>query len=186
MSVVRRMHYLIAGLAVLAAPAASGAEPITTANWPRHPEIVGIRAIYREVRQALLAGRLRTEERTFGYCRAYEDTERTLYRDGNGIARGYRAGRGSDDSAAQAAYYYDRAGTLRFVLVQAGAVNGTAIEYRIYLSKVGERLWEERRNLKGPGYSFPAELPDDWLIRDPVQAFDAAHPCADEVGPRPE
>ena len=184
MSVVRRMQCLKAGLAVLPAPAASGAEPITTANWLRHPEIVEIRAIYREVRQALAAGRLRKEERTFDYCRAYEDTERTLYRDGNGIARAYRAGRGSDDSAAQAAYYYDRAGTLRFVLVQAGAVNGTAIEYRVYLFKSGDRLWQERRHLKGPGYSFPAELPDDWLVGNPVQALHAAHPCAEEGGPR--
>jgi hypothetical protein len=176
----------MAGFAVLAAPAASGAEPLTAANWLRHPEIVEIRAIYREVRQALAAGRLRKEEQEFAYCRAYEDTERTLYRDSNGTVRSYRAGRGSDDSAAQAAYYYDRAGTLRFVLVQAGAVNGTAIEYRVYLSKSGDRLWEERRSLKGPGYSFPAALPDDWLVSEPAQAFHAAHPCAEAGEPRPE
>jgi hypothetical protein len=147
---------------------------------------VEIRAIYREVRQAVAAGRLRREEQAFAYCRAYEDTERTLYRDGNGTVRSYHAGRGSEDSAARAAYYYDRAGILRFVLVKAGAVNGTAIEYRVYLSNAGQRLWEERRDLKGPGYTFPVQLPDDWLVKDPVRAFHAAHPCADAGEPLPE
>jgi hypothetical protein len=65
-------------------------------------------------------------------------------------------------------------------------VNGTAIEYRVYLSKDGHRLWEERRHLKGPGYAFPAELPDDWLVRHPAQAFHAGHPCAEAGERRPE
>jgi hypothetical protein len=71
---------------------------------------------------------------------------------------------------------------LRFVLVKAGAVNGTACEYRVYLSKAGARPWEERRHLKGPGYTFPSQWPDDWLVRDPMQAFRAQAPCAEERG----
>lgn len=167
-------------LAMVAAPLVATAEPVTPSNWRRHPEIVEIRAIYRETREAEAAGRLRREQRVFGYCRPYDDTERTLYLDGGGTVRSYHAGRGSDDSAAQAYYYYDRAGALRFVFVQAGAVNGTATEYRIYVSKAGERLWEERRNLKGPGWRFPGQLPDDWLVRSPAQAFGAEAPCPEE------
>ena len=65
---------------------------------------------------------------------------------------------------------------MRFVLATAGAVNGTVIEYRIYLSKLGKRLWEERRDLKGPGYAFPAQLP----VEKPMQAFYAKDPCTGE------
>ena len=94
--------------------------------------------------------------------------------------RSYHVVRGSDNSAVQVAYYYDAAGALRFVLATAGAVNGTAIEYRIYLSQAGKRLWQARRKLKGPGYTFPAELPDDWLVEKPMQAFHAKDPCTGE------
>lgn len=168
---------LLVALAAMAVATAFGAEPITAANWRRHPAIVEIRAIYQEIRQAETAGRLRKQERSFEYCHAYQDGERTLYVDAGGAVRSYHVGGGSDDSAIQTAFYYDRDGALRFVFATAGAVNGTVLEYRIYLSKAGERLWQERRDLKGPGYTFPNELPDDWLVRDPKQAFDAAHPC---------
>jgi hypothetical protein len=164
-------------LTALTAPTASSTEPITAANWRRHPAIVEVRAIYREVQQAKAAGALRKEVRTFGYCRAYEDGDRSLYLDAAGAARSYHLVRGSDDSAVETTSYYDRDKTLRFVFATAAAVNGTAYQYRIYLSKSGERVWQERRLLKGPGYSFPAQLSDDWLVRDPKQAFSAAHPC---------
>ena len=169
---------LLLTLTALAATAASSAEPpITAANWRRHPAILEIEAIYREIRQAEMSTRLRKEERTFNYCRAYEDSDRTLYLDTGGTARSYHVGRGSDDSAIQTTTYYDRDGALRLVLAKAAAVNGTAYAYRIYVSKSGARLWQERRRLHGPGYSFPVQLPDNWLVRDPTQAFRAAHPC---------
>jgi hypothetical protein len=173
------MRTLAISLALLAVPPAASAEPITAANWQRHPAVSEIRAIYQEVRRAETTARLRKEQQTFSYCRAYEDTERILYLDNGGVARSYHTGRGSDDSATQSAYYYDRDGLLRFVFVKAGAVNGTAIEYRIYISTAGKRLWEERRDLQGPGYTFSMQLPDDWLIREPRRAFQAQHPCAD-------
>jgi len=181
----RKMHCkraLVACLTMLALapPLASGAEPVAAGSWERHPAIREIRAIYRETQRAKATGRLRKEQRTFAYCRAYEDGERTLYLSRTGVVRSYRVGRGSDDSAVQVAYYYNAAGALRFVLATAGAVNGTVIEYRIYLSQAGKRLWQERRDLKGPGYTFPAELPDDWLVDKPMQAFHAKDPCAGE------
>lgn len=164
-------------LAILAPLLASAAEPITAANWRSHPAIAQIRAIYRETRQAEAAGRLRKEERAFGYCGPSPDTERAVYLAPDGAVRSYHVGGGSEDSAAQVAHYYDRDGALRFVFIQAGAVNGTALEYRIYLSKDGARLWEERRLLKGPGYAFPGQWPDAWLIKDPMKAFHAPDPC---------
>ena len=113
---------------------------------------------------------MRKEHRAFEHCQAYEDTQRTPLSRRKGSIRSYHAGGGSEDSAAQVAYYHDRDGGLRFVFVTAGTVNGTKVEYRVYLAKAGTRLWE-RRDLKGPGYTFPSQLPDDWLVRDPKQAF---------------
>jgi hypothetical protein len=175
-----RFKAALAPLLAAAAPLWASAEPITASNWQRHPAIVEVRAIYQETRQAGAAGRPRKEEQSFGYCRPYEDTERALYRDVSGAVRSYHRGAGSDDSAVRVAYYYDRGGALRFVLVKAGAVNGTAYEYRVYLSKAGARLCEERRLLRGPAYTFPSPWPDDWLVRDPMQAYHAEQPCSDQ------
>lgn len=176
---------LIVALAAMAATISlAGAEPITAANWQRHPAIVEIRAIYQEIKQAEKAGRLRKEERTFEYCRPYAGSERTLYLAAAGRVRSYHVGMGSDDSAIQVAYYYDLEGALRFIFAKAGAVNGTHYEYRVYLSKSGERLWEERRHLKGPGYTFPAQWPDEELVKDPRKAYEAAHPCEEASDPR--
>jgi hypothetical protein len=173
-----RVAALMMALAAMPVATASGNEPVTTANWQNHPAIVEIRKIYQKIEQDKEAGHLRKEQRTFAYCHPYDDGgDRTVYLDSGGDVRSYQVVRGSDDSAAQAAYYYDRDGALRFVLAKAGAVNGTAYEYRIYLAKSGERLWQDLRHVEGPGYSFPAELPDDWLVRDPKQAFAAPDPC---------
>jgi hypothetical protein len=169
-----------AALAVLATPLCATADPITAAGWQRHPAVLEIRAIYRETQRAEAAGGLKKEQRFFAYCRPYEDGERILYRDRAGTVRSYHRGAGSDDSAMQAAYDYDRQGRLRFVFAAAGAANGTVAEYRVYLSRDGGRQWQERRDLKGPGYAFPAELPDQWLIKDPAEALRAENACAEE------
>jgi hypothetical protein len=167
-------------VAMLATLAPASAEPMAAQGARQHPGIAAIKAIYREIRQAEAAGRLSKQRRTFAYCRPYDDSDRTLYLDRDGAARSYHTWRGSEDSAAHTAYYYDRAGALRFVLVKAGAVNGTAVEFRLYLSRSGEHLWEERRDLKGPGWAFPHRLPDAWLVRGPSQAFNSGPPCPQE------
>ena len=117
-----------------------------------------MRAIYRDVTAAAKAGRLRKVDRTFGYCRPYEDMERTLYLDARGVVRSYHFSGGSDDFAAQRALYYDRDGKLRFVMVKAGAVNGTNIEHRIYLSAAGERVWETQATYQRPRLHLPQSL----------------------------
>jgi hypothetical protein len=177
---VRFWTLLTTCVATLAALPAGTAEPLAAQGSRQHPGIAAIKAIYREIRQAEAAGWLSRRRRTFAYCRPYDDTDRTLYRDRGGTARSYHTWRGSEDSAAHAAYYYDRAGALRFVLVKTGAVNGAAVEFRVYLSRSGERLWEERRDLKGPGWAFPPRLPDDWLVWAPSQAFNSKPACPQE------
>jgi len=165
-----------AGLIMAAARLAPGAEPITASNWQRHPDIVEIRAIYEEIKQAESTGRLSKLQRTFEHCRSYEDTERVLYLDAQGAVRSYHFGGGSEDSAARHAHYYDRDGKLRSVFITAGAANGTQLEHRIYLSKDGTRLWEAQQR-QGPGWTVPFQIPESELVKNPKQAFDGASQC---------
>ena len=164
-----RRWVFAAWLALLAPPLGASAEPITAANWRKHPAIVEIRAIYQETRQAEVAGRLRKEQRTSD-C---EDIQRVLYLNAGGSIRSYHYRGSSSDSWVKIAYYYDRDGALRFAFVQAGAFNGTSIEFRVYFSKAGERLWQERRDLKGPGWTFRDHRSDDWLVKDPKRDFES-------------
>jgi len=169
-----RRWVFAAWLALLAPPLGASAETITAANWRKHPVIVEIRAIYQGTRQAEVAGRLRKEQRALGDC---QHTQRALYLNAGGSIRSYHVGGGSEDSAVQIAYYYDRDRALRFAFMQAGAANGTSIEYRVYLSKAGERLWQEQRYLKGPGWTFLDRQSDDWLIKDPKRDFESESEC---------
>jgi hypothetical protein len=170
-----------AALLTMLLPCPLGAQPITASNWQQHKAIVEIRAIYQEIRQAEAAGRLHKLQRQWpDDCEAlpYEDTQRVLYLDANGVIRSYHFGGGSEDSAVSRALYYDRNGRLRFVLIKAGAVNGTRLEHRIYLSKDGKRLWEKQTLLEGPGYTFPKHTwPEEDLVRNPKLAFDQKTPC---------
>jgi hypothetical protein len=172
---------LAAWLIILDTPSALGAQPITRSNWQHHPAIAEIRAIYREIKQAEGARRLRKLQRQWAdNCEAqpYEDTERVLYLEAGGAVRSYHFSGGSEDSVARRALYYDRDGRLRFVLIKAGAVNGTRLEHRIYLSKDGKRLWEMQTRLEGPGYTFPShQWWEEDLVWSPKQAFDAKTQC---------
>src|SRR5215510_14230955 len=147
---MRTIRHLAAWLIMLGTPAAQGAEPVSASNWRRHPDIAEIRAIYREIKRAETAGRLRNLRRDCG-----PHDKRTLYLDERGAVRSYYFAGASDDSGSQHAFYYDGAGRLRFVFMKAEApwVRST-LERRIYLSKDGKRLWDEEKR-KGPGYTFP-------------------------------
>src|SRR5262245_11900770 len=63
---MRTVRHLAAWLIMLGTPAAQGAEPVSASNWRRHPDIAEIRAIYREIKQAETAGRLRNLRRDCG------------------------------------------------------------------------------------------------------------------------
>lgn len=65
------------------------AEPITEKNWVTHPDIVAVRSLYQKVKEAKEAGRLKKTERVFEYCEPYEDTNRALYVQSDGIPRIY-------------------------------------------------------------------------------------------------
>ncbi len=64
-------------------------------------------------------------------------------------------------------------GRLRFLFVKGGAVNDSAVELRIYFDEEGKRLWEDRKLVKGPGYTFINPWPDELIARDAEKAFRA-------------
>jgi hypothetical protein len=168
---MRAKEMLAAGLFLSAAPSAWSVEPVTAQNWRRHPAVLEVKAIYHEVRQAVAAGRLRQLRWVFGGCQLHE--ERVLNRERGYAIRSYHWIGSSEDSWSQFAYYYDRGGRLRFVLMKAGAANGTRLERRIYLSKGGKQLWEAETRT-GPGWTFP----ETGLVHDPEQDFRRDSPCS--------
>jgi len=167
------------GLGLLVGRTVYAGEPITDKNWANHPEIVEIRVIYQAIVAAKDAGGLKKMERRFdtSECEPYADDLRVLYTDQNGKPRMYYYAGGSEDSMVRRELSYDDTGMLRFAFIRAGAHNGTMYEYRVYFSKAGKKLWEIRKLLEGPGYTFPTEWPDDELVRNPAQAFQGKSPC---------
>ena len=151
---------------------------ITKANWRQHPKIRTIRAMVQSVTAGMSKRTFTTKKRVFEYCEPYQDTERVIAKDSRGHTRFYRNQAGSEDSSLQWEHYYDEMGHLRFVFITGGAVNGSALEHRIYFDETGKRIWEDQTYKKGPGYTFPAEWPDEQLqINDPELKFASTSPC---------
>ena len=154
--------------------------PITNENWRDHPVIREIRRVFQEVETLRETERLRRKRRTFSDCLAYkDDLARTLFTDASGKPRLYTREAGSDDSAITIKSYYDTQARLRFLVVDAGAVNATSMRIRVYFDEEGHSLWEQREVVAGPGYPFPEPWPDKWTARDPAQAFLGPSACAE-------
>lgn len=153
---------------------------ITKANWNQHPKIRSVRTIVAAVDAGVARKTLKVSSRKFEYCEPYEDTLRRKAVDARGLVRMYEKQGGSDDSSLTTKHYYDEAGRLRFVFIIGGAVNGSQLEQRIYFDQDGQRIWEEHKYVKGPGYTFPEVWPDDQLqLKDPAGAYAAKSPCPD-------
>lgn len=152
------MLVLVLWAAAGLAAQAKANDPITERNWIDHPLIKEIRVLFTETEQAITAKRL---------VRTSSDEYNQSWGLDAGHTRKLSQQRGGEDSVLAYDHYYDPAGTLRFVFVRANAVNGTKVEYRIYFSERGQRIWENRKQTAGPGYTFPASIPDDWLVSDP-------------------
>ena len=165
---------------VIAAVPAQEADPgkITPANWQQHPKIKTVRIVVDMINAGLSKRAFKISERKFEYCEPYEDTQRKMAVDAQGIVRMYEKQAGSDDSSLTWKHYYDEVGRLRFVFISGGATNGTELEHRIYFDESGKRIWEDHQYVKGPGYTFPEVWPDDQLQRTkPARAFAARSSC---------
>lgn len=123
------------------------APPVTAANWRTHPAIVEVRRLYDTVRPLVR-----------GVTHVVGCPDGTSLTGGDVRSGGLRSlSYGSDDSAVTITVLFDAARVRRFVLVEAGAVNGTKDEYRYYFDAKGRRLWRDVRRT-GPGYTFSPEL----------------------------
>jgi hypothetical protein len=162
----------------------SSPDPANPADRQADSQVQNIRKIVAAVNAGLKRHAFKISQRKFDYCEPYEDTLRRIAIDDKGIARSYVKEGGSDDSALTWEHYYDSAGRLRFVFITGGAVNGSELEHRIYFDEAGQRIREEQKYVKGPGYTFPEKWPDEDLQKtSPLLAFNAKSPCR-EVGPR--
>ena len=168
------------------APAAAavpeGAPPAVPGAGRRDPRLRAIRQRVDAVERDRRQGRLTESVRAFERCAPGEDAERRLYRDGEGRAAKYVRETGGDDAALVFEQTYDRQGRLRYVFIHGGATNGTVLEHRIFLDESGQRLLEEQRIRRGPGYPFPSVWPErDLATSQPEAAFGAAALCP-EIG----
>jgi hypothetical protein len=152
---------------------------ITARSWRGHPSIVAIRTLVRGHQVAMAQHRWRPDPTR--RCRSAEHplaAEAIAIRDEQKRIRVYVTSSGSDDSAYRLEHHYDDAGRLRFAFGRSGAVNGSTVEYRIYLDEWGRELWRDVR-ARGPGYTFlrPPDFPDAALVRDPVVAASVPLDC---------
>jgi hypothetical protein len=148
------------------------AQSITRQNWTNHPSIVEIRQIANEVAGLIQKGSLAIDKKVFVGCTALS-LERRMYSTSQGVVRFYQTLGGSDDSAYTFSHTYDRRGRLRFLFMQAGAVNGSLLEARYYFDSQGKLLWEQLKS-SGPGYPFVDGK--EAAVHDPRQALNQ-NPC---------
>lgn len=165
----------LGAMLVLTASAAWAGEPaITAKNWRKHPSIVAVRALYTENEKLERERKLKAERLEISCDGPGMETERVALRDETGHIRQYLLGLGGEDSGYTVEHHYDAQGRLRFLFAKGGAVNGSAMELRIYFDEGGQRLWEDRKRVKGPGYTFINPWPDELLVRDAEKAFKAS------------
>ncbi|WP_407571056.1 hypothetical protein [Deinococcus altitudinis] len=160
----------------LVALAVLGSVSFTRAGtYDASPEVLSaIRLNYQAVTRMASEGRMFKLTRTFD-CLNVFDAVRTAWKDGRGVIRKYTTEGGSEDSALTVSQYYGPDGRLSFALVQAGAVNGTQVETRLYYGPAGNLLREDERTVHGPGYPFGP--PARNVVQFPDVAFGAPRPC---------
>ncbi len=145
---------------------------ITTENWINHEDIVEIRDIYYDIESYVTSDDVIIKTKEDSYDVPYDPTYKELFLSQENKVIKYYEEAGSDDSATASSYYYDSTGSLRFIFITGGAVNGTSIEHRIYFNEKGENIWEIQRLVDGPGYTFPTIWPEESYIYDPLERFE--------------
>jgi hypothetical protein len=163
-------------LALLTAHAAwaDDSAPINKKNWLKHPLIVAVREVYAENEKLQREHKLKTEKKDYGCESERLGDTRTALRDEAGRIRKYIAAMGSSDSMYTVEHHYDAQKRLRFLFVMAGAVNDSLLELRIYFDESGKRIWEDRKLVKGPGWSFVNPWPEDLIVRDAEKTFQSS------------
>lgn len=171
------MRFLVLTILMVFSISPAFAQKITAANWQRHPKILEITKIHLEFGlNAGMINKFKKETTSFKYCQDYEDVERTIVRDKK-LVRRYSSADRSKKSKVQRHFTYDEKGVLRFAFIKGDAVNKTKIEHRVFFDETGKRIWEMQKLVSGPGYSFPKVWPEEGMVHDPEQAYNAKNPC---------
>jgi hypothetical protein len=156
---------------LLAIPLLCQAASVDSKNWMNHPEIRKIRSLYNDIEASIRTEKLKKTTLPPG-CKnpvhpEWDPDIAALYEESSGVVRKLAISGGTDDFAADANYYYDKGGKLRFFFQSLRDVNGTEQESRIYYRENGEVLYQDGRLIKGPGR--PGGF--DEFITDPREAF---------------
>jgi hypothetical protein len=159
---------VFAGLSPLVFP---NETEITARNWMTHPRIVKIRAIVNAIDRDIASKHI-TKKRDFMRTNARGLTNTfVLYADGDGNIRKVTSDDGSEDSHIVSDFYYDNKHILRFAFIKAGAVNGAAVEHRIYFDDASNRIWEIQKYTGKERYTFPETWPDEMILYDPLSVM---------------
>lgn len=112
-----------------------------------------IRQNYTQVSELVAQGQLLQLRRTFA-CTSGGSALRVVWKDGSGVTRKYQFQDGTSDSAVSYSQFYGPDGRLSFALIEAGAVNGTKQETRLYYGPAGNVIRFDEKTVLGPGYPF--------------------------------
>jgi hypothetical protein len=169
------MKTLLVVFTALIAVASANAQQaeITGENWQARPAINRIRQLYEDIEDAAKSGAyVEREERDA--CRGEVFVGR-FFEDSAGVVRKYVMHRTTQyGSLAEARYYYDAAGVLRFVL-QSVRSSRAHKEFRFYFDESGGRLYTDERLLEGRDVAIPFEV----QLEDPGEALAAMCPPPD-------
>ncbi|WP_424951876.1 hypothetical protein [Deinococcus sp.] len=172
---MKRLVTLELAALVMLAGSAANAGTSSTGTYDAAPGVLAaIRQNYQSVTALVTQGKLLQIRRDFG-CQGVLDSLRVIWKDGQGVIRRYTVQGGGSDSAMTVSQYYGPDGRLSFALVQAGAVNGTEIETRLYYGPAGNLLRQDERTVHGPGYPFGPVV--ERIVAFPDVAFTAPAPC---------
>jgi hypothetical protein len=147
----------------------TGLPQITEKNWDRHPLVVEIRNIYKEIKAALDKKQLTYQEKDFTKlprsCRGTYPLEKlALAADPKGNVRLYiTARRISHGDLLTIERYYDGKGMLRFVYMKNSSDEYATIENRVYLNEKGRVFWDVKTEA---GKTAFGEITDDdeWIV----------------------
>lgn len=146
---------------------ANDSSEITESNWLNHPKIKEIRGIYNVIQNSITTNEFKSETKEIK-LETPKFKAITKFSDSNNIIRKYIKQGGSEDSAHSVSYYFSTSKKLRFVLLSVRATNGTNLEYRLYYDEQGNKIWENKSLIKGPGYPVK---PDDFITTTDYDAI---------------
>ncbi len=100
--------------------------------------------------------------------------KKTVYPNSSGAVMKYSKSVGSEDSSVTYNFYYDNTQKLRLVKIDAGAVNGSKLEHRIYYNVSGKRISETHTYKTTETYFWPTIWPEESIVFDPLKDFSSS------------